>query len=147
MLKTHYIQTAPREQQYQHPQEPVPDEWNNSVPPPPRRKNKGKKHSHRRVWKSSPQKCLHPEVFEILEPIRASAWLNYTKTRLQRERRTENWIAIGVWNGQSRTKRSGSGVKLGGLLLARGLCSFGFLPVAPTEKEKETATASQYKYA
>lgn len=65
MLKTHYIQTAPREQQYQHPQEPVPDEWNNSVPPPPRRKNKGKKHSHRRVWKSSPQKCLHPEVFEI----------------------------------------------------------------------------------
>lgn len=44
--------------------------------------------------------------------------------------------------------------EVGDLLLARGLCSFGFLPVAPPEREggqeeaeEEMATASQYKYA
>lgn len=41
--------------------------------------------------------------------------------------------------------------EVGDLLLARGLCSFGFLPVAPPgrrgEEEEEMATASQYKYA
>lgn len=78
--------------------------------------------------------------------LRENTWQEQGRDT-QRKRGKDRIEQPPEWKGQSGAKWSEVEWRSReGLLLARGLCSFGFLPVA-SEKEKEMATASQYKYA